>query len=54
MTDNCTVIRHNERIPINTLRQRQEWKERYQRVKLSYMGMWERPVTSVLPWAVGI
>jgi succinate dehydrogenase / fumarate reductase flavoprotein subunit len=39
MTDNCTVVRHNERLQ-QTLQRCQEWKERYQRVKLSDTGMW--------------
>jgi succinate dehydrogenase / fumarate reductase flavoprotein subunit len=39
MTDNCTVIRHNERLQ-QTLEQCQEWKERSQRIKLSDTGMW--------------
>jgi succinate dehydrogenase / fumarate reductase flavoprotein subunit len=39
MTDNCTVVRHNERLE-KTLAQCQEWKARYQRVKLSDTGMW--------------
>jgi succinate dehydrogenase / fumarate reductase flavoprotein subunit len=39
MTDNCTVIRHNERLQ-QTLEKCQEWKERYKHVKLSDTGMW--------------
>ncbi|HXE52919.1 MAG TPA: succinate dehydrogenase flavoprotein subunit [Tepidisphaeraceae bacterium] len=39
MTDNCTVIRYNERLE-KTLSRCQEWKERYRRVKLSDTGMW--------------
>ncbi|MGD0461352.1 MAG: succinate dehydrogenase flavoprotein subunit [Tepidisphaeraceae bacterium] len=39
MTDNCTVLRHNERLQ-QTLERCQQWKERYQRVKLSDTGMW--------------
>ena len=39
MTDNCTVVRHNERLE-ETLAQCQEWKERYKNVKLSDTGMW--------------
>lgn len=39
MTDNCTVIRHNDRLD-RTLEQCQGWKERYRRVKLSDTGMW--------------
>jgi succinate dehydrogenase / fumarate reductase, flavoprotein subunit len=39
MTDNCTVIRHNERLQV-TLDRLQEWKARYKRVKLSDTGMW--------------
>ena len=39
MTDNCTVVRHNERLQ-QTIHRCQEWKERYQRIKLSDTGMW--------------
>ncbi|HEY2587001.1 MAG TPA: succinate dehydrogenase flavoprotein subunit [Tepidisphaeraceae bacterium] len=39
MTDNCTVIRYNERLEA-TLARCQEWKERYRKVKLSDTGMW--------------
>jgi succinate dehydrogenase / fumarate reductase flavoprotein subunit len=39
MTDNCTVVRHNERLE-KTLEQCQGWKERYKRVRLSDTGMW--------------
>jgi succinate dehydrogenase / fumarate reductase flavoprotein subunit len=39
MTDNCTVVRHNERLQ-QTLAKCEEWKERYQRIKLSDTGMW--------------
>jgi succinate dehydrogenase / fumarate reductase flavoprotein subunit len=39
MTDNCTVVRHNERLE-KTLEKCQEWKQRYRRVKLSDTGMW--------------
>ncbi|MEZ0267607.1 MAG: FAD-binding protein, partial [Phycisphaerae bacterium] len=39
MTDNCTVVRHNERLEA-TLAQCQDWKARYKRVKLSDTGMW--------------
>ena len=39
MTDNCTVVRYNERLEA-TLVRCQEWKERYRRVKLSDTGMW--------------
>jgi succinate dehydrogenase / fumarate reductase, flavoprotein subunit len=39
MTDNCTVVRHNERLE-KTLEQCQGWKRRYQSVKLSDTGMW--------------
>src|SRR5688572_32545178 len=39
MTDNCTVIRHNEKLE-DTLNRCQEWKQRYKRVKLSDTGMW--------------
>ena len=39
MTDNCTVVRHNDRLE-KTLVRCQEWKERYKGVKLSDTGMW--------------
>lgn len=39
MTDNCTVIRHNDRLD-RTLGKCQEWKDRFGRVKLSDTGMW--------------
>jgi succinate dehydrogenase / fumarate reductase flavoprotein subunit len=39
MTDNCTVIRYNERLQ-QTLEKCQEWKARYRRIKLSDTGMW--------------
>jgi len=39
MTDNCTVIRYNDRLD-NTLVKCQEWKDRYRRLKLSDTGMW--------------
>lgn len=39
MTDNCTVVRHNEKLEA-TLQRCEEWKERYNRVKLSDTGMW--------------
>jgi succinate dehydrogenase / fumarate reductase flavoprotein subunit len=39
MTDNCTVVRYNEKLE-QTLARCQEWKERYQRIKLSDTGMW--------------
>ena len=39
MTDNCTVIRHNDRLD-KTLARCHEWKERYDKVKLSDTGMW--------------
>jgi succinate dehydrogenase / fumarate reductase flavoprotein subunit len=39
MTDNCTVVRHNDRLQ-QTLDRCQEWKVRYKRVKLSDTGMW--------------
>src|SRR4051812_17553233 len=39
MTNNCTVIRHNEKLE-ETLTRCQEWKQRYQRVQLSDTGMW--------------
>jgi succinate dehydrogenase / fumarate reductase flavoprotein subunit len=39
MTDNCTVVRHNERLE-KTLADCESWKERYRRVRLSDTGMW--------------
>jgi succinate dehydrogenase / fumarate reductase flavoprotein subunit len=39
MTDNCTVVRYNDRLD-KTIEQCQGWKERYRRVKLSDTGMW--------------
>jgi len=39
MTDNCTVVRNNDRLQ-QTLERCQQWKQRYQRVKLSDTGMW--------------
>jgi succinate dehydrogenase / fumarate reductase flavoprotein subunit len=39
MTDNCTVVRHNDRLQ-QTLNRCQEWKQRFKRIKLSDTGMW--------------
>jgi succinate dehydrogenase / fumarate reductase flavoprotein subunit len=39
MTDNCTVVRYNDRLT-RTLDQCQQWKDRYKRVRLSDTGMW--------------
>ncbi|HEX8912954.1 MAG TPA: succinate dehydrogenase flavoprotein subunit [Humisphaera sp.] len=39
MTDNCTVVRHNDKLEA-TLAKCQEWKDRYKRVRLSDTGMW--------------
>jgi succinate dehydrogenase / fumarate reductase flavoprotein subunit len=39
MTENCTVVRHNEKLEL-TLQKCQEWKDRFKRVKLSDTGMW--------------
>jgi succinate dehydrogenase / fumarate reductase flavoprotein subunit len=39
MTDNCTVVRYNDRLA-KALEQCEQWKQRYQRVKLSDTGMW--------------
>jgi succinate dehydrogenase flavoprotein subunit len=39
MTDNCTVVRYNEKLE-ETLERCGHWKQRYQRVKLSDTGMW--------------
>ncbi len=39
MTDNCTVVRYNDRLE-KTLARCQEWKDRYKNVRLSDTGMW--------------
>ena len=39
MTDNCTVVRYNEKLE-ETLVRCQQWKERYKKIKLSDTGMW--------------
>jgi succinate dehydrogenase / fumarate reductase flavoprotein subunit len=39
MTENCTVVRYNEKLE-ETLVRCQQWKERYQRIRLSDTGMW--------------
>jgi succinate dehydrogenase / fumarate reductase, flavoprotein subunit len=39
MTDNCTVVRYNDRLE-RTLEQCQDWKARYRNVRLSDTGMW--------------
>jgi succinate dehydrogenase / fumarate reductase flavoprotein subunit len=39
MTDNCTVVRYNEKLE-ETLARCQDWKARYQNVRLSDTGMW--------------
>ncbi len=39
MTDNCSVVRHNDRLEA-TLAQCEQWKQRYQKIKLSDTGMW--------------
>jgi succinate dehydrogenase / fumarate reductase flavoprotein subunit len=39
MTDHCTVVRHNDKLKM-TLARCQEWKQRWQKVKLSDTGMW--------------
>jgi succinate dehydrogenase / fumarate reductase flavoprotein subunit len=39
MTDNCTVVRYNDKLE-ETLKRCQQWKERYKHVKLSDTGMW--------------
>ncbi len=39
MTDNCTVVRYNDRLA-KTIDACQGWKERYKRVSLSDTGMW--------------
>jgi len=39
MTENCTVVRYNDRLQ-KTLDKCQEWKARYKNVQLSDTGMW--------------
>src|SRR5690606_28227316 len=39
MTDNCTVVRENERLE-ETLRSCEDWKARYKHVRLRDTGMW--------------
>jgi succinate dehydrogenase / fumarate reductase flavoprotein subunit len=39
MTENCTVVRYNEKLE-ETLNRCQEWKSRYRNVRLSDTGMW--------------
>jgi succinate dehydrogenase / fumarate reductase flavoprotein subunit len=39
MTDNCTVVRYNEKLE-ETLARCQEWKARYRKIQLSDTGMW--------------
>jgi succinate dehydrogenase / fumarate reductase flavoprotein subunit len=39
MTENCTVVRHNDRLE-KTLVQLADWKQRYRKVRLSDTGMW--------------
>jgi succinate dehydrogenase / fumarate reductase flavoprotein subunit len=39
MTDNCTVVRYNDKLEA-TRAKCQEWKERYKRIRLSDTGMW--------------
>lgn len=39
MTENCTVVRYNEKLE-ETLKRCQEWKTRYRNVRLSDTGMW--------------
>ena len=39
MTANCTVVRYNDRLD-DTLAKCREWKQRFERVKLSDTGMW--------------
>ena len=39
MTDNCTVVRHNDRLQ-KTLTQCQDWKMRVPNIRLSDTGMW--------------
>lgn len=39
MTENCTVVRYNDRLQ-KTLDACDDWKERFTRIKLSDTGMW--------------
>ncbi|HEV2293018.1 MAG TPA: succinate dehydrogenase flavoprotein subunit [Tepidisphaeraceae bacterium] len=39
MTNNCTVVRHNNKLQ-ETIERCDEWKQRYRRVRLSDTGMW--------------
>jgi succinate dehydrogenase / fumarate reductase flavoprotein subunit len=39
MTDNCTVVRYNDKIE-RTIERCANWKERYSRISLSDTGMW--------------
>src|SRR5438477_8488028 len=39
MTENCTVVRYNDRLQ-KTLDACQDWKARYKKVQLSDTGMW--------------
>ncbi|MEM8875545.1 MAG: succinate dehydrogenase flavoprotein subunit [Planctomycetota bacterium] len=39
MTDNCTVVRYNDRLD-KTIEEAESWKDRYRRIKLSDTGMW--------------
>jgi succinate dehydrogenase / fumarate reductase flavoprotein subunit len=39
MTDNCTVVRYNDRLD-KTIEECQEWKARYKNVRLSDTGLW--------------
>jgi succinate dehydrogenase / fumarate reductase flavoprotein subunit len=39
MTENCTVVRYNAKLE-KTIEKCQEWKDRYQHIKLSDTGMW--------------
>ena len=46
MTDNCTVVRYNDRLE-KTLARCQEWKERCRKVKLSDTGTWTNQNLSI-------
>ncbi|MEM6561361.1 MAG: succinate dehydrogenase flavoprotein subunit, partial [Planctomycetota bacterium] len=39
MTDNCTVVRYNDRLD-KTIEEAESWKQRYGQIKLSDTGMW--------------
>ena len=48
LTDNCTVVRHNDKLRA-TLDRCEQWKERYRHVRLSDTGMWTNQNLSFRP-----